>query len=64
MWKENRYRKNVYLTEVWNGLPVLEFEHFYHVGASEHLRNSITEALVVSPSSVAEISRMEQPSLV
>jgi len=64
MWKENRYRKNVYLTEVWNGLPVLEFEHFYHVGASEHLRNSIIEALVISPSSVAEISHMEQPSLV
>jgi DNA adenine methylase len=64
MWKENQYRKNPYLSDVWGGLPVLEFQHFYHVGASERLRNPITEALVVSPSSLSEPPCIEQSLLI
>lgn len=48
-WKCNRYRENARLETDWAGFPALEFEHFYHVGPTESLRNSMTEALVVSP---------------
>jgi DNA adenine methylase len=49
-WMENQYRHNPYLTENWQNcnLNIIEIEHFYHVGASEALRNSITEALVTN----------------
>jgi hypothetical protein len=31
---------------VGGGFTINEFEHFYHVGSTEELRNSMTEALV------------------
>ena len=46
-WKENRYRHNPRLP---NGLPDIAIrttEHFYHIGPTEKLRNSMTEALVL-----------------
>lgn len=49
MWLENKYRKNGYLAHWFKGYPMKTFSHFYHVGATEELRNEMIEALVVSP---------------
>ena len=49
MWKENRYRTNAHLDDHFAGFPLRTMTHFYHVGASERLRNSVDEALIVKP---------------
>lgn len=47
MWLENKYRKNDHIKNYWEGLEIRTFAHFYHVGASEDLRNEMQEALVL-----------------
>lgn len=47
MWLENRYRRNAHIDEHWQGHMIRTYEHFYHVGSTESLRNSMTEALVI-----------------
>lgn len=47
MWSENKYRRNDRLYDVFSDYTIKTFSHFYHLGSSENLRNSITEALVV-----------------
>jgi DNA adenine methylase len=49
MWLENRHRKNLHIEEHWSGLEVRVCSHFYHVGATEDLRNEMDEALVIKP---------------
>ena len=49
MWKQNRYRTNQHLPEHWSWLEERTEEHFYHIGATEQLRNSMTEALMITP---------------
>jgi DNA adenine methylase len=55
-WKENKYRRNDHLIRHFSNYPIRTFEHFYHVGSTENLRNSMEEALVISPSNVADES--------
>ena len=47
MWSENKYRRNERLHEVFSDYEIRTFSHFYHLGATEDLRNGMTEALVV-----------------
>ena len=47
MWSENKYRKNERLYQSFSGYEIKTFSHFYHLGATESLRNGMTEALVV-----------------
>jgi DNA adenine methylase len=49
-WMENKYRYNPNIKEKWQGddLRVIPISHFYHVGASEALRNSMVEALITN----------------
>ena len=47
MWLENRYRKNEHIAHVWSEGELRVCSHFYHVGASEGLRNEMDEALVI-----------------
>ncbi len=47
-WDENKYRKNEYIDSVWDGCFKLNVEHFYHIGAKESNRNSMTEALLMN----------------
>lgn len=54
MWKENTYRENSHLAQHFAGYPMETFNHFYHVGASEALRNEMKEALVLSPQNVVQ----------
>jgi len=49
MWLENRHRRNTHIDEHWSGLDLRVCSHFYHVGATENLRNEIDEALVIKP---------------
>jgi DNA adenine methylase len=49
MWLENRHRKNAHLGEHWSLLEMRVCSHFYHVGATESLRNEMDEALVIKP---------------
>ncbi len=49
MWLENRYRRNEHLAQVWSEGELRVCSHFYHVGASEGLRNEMDEALVIKP---------------
>jgi DNA adenine methylase len=48
MWKSNTYRENEHLIKHFSEYPCLTFNHFYHVGATENLRNSIVEGLVTN----------------
>lgn len=50
MWKENKYRSNTHLNECWSEFEMIELEHFYHVGATENLRNKMVEVLVIKES--------------
>jgi len=52
MWKKNDYRENEHLIEHFSDYPWLIFDHFYHVGSTESLRNSIEEALIISPTAI------------
>jgi DNA adenine methylase len=47
MWLENKYRRNDHIENFWNGLEIRTFNHFYHLGSSEDLRNEMQEALVL-----------------
>lgn len=47
-WDHNRYRKNEYIEKVWPFCNKITQEHFYHLGAKEVNRNSITEALLTN----------------
>ena len=47
MWSENKYRRNDRLHNVFSEYEIKTFSHFYHLGATENLRNGMTEALVV-----------------
>lgn len=46
MWYENKYRKNTHLEECWNSFELITYDHFYHIGSKESLRNAMQEALV------------------
>jgi DNA adenine methylase len=59
MWKGNKYRENEHLEESFGGFHVETISHFYHVGASENLRNAMEEALVISPGHVARVAPKE-----
>ena len=48
LWYENHYRKNEDVDSLFGGFTVAKYEHFYHVGSTENLRNSITEALITN----------------
>lgn len=47
MWASSKYRENEHLNE-WKAEKVLQ-SHFYHLGATENLRNEIEEALLIKP---------------
>ena len=47
MWLENRYRRNEHIAQAWAEGELRVCSHFYHVGASEGLRNAMDEALVI-----------------
>ena len=47
MWSENKYRKNDRLYDAFSGYEIKTFSHFYHLGATEDLRNRMMEALVI-----------------
>ena len=53
-WKENRYRRNPRLPENLTDVVIRTTEHFYHVGATEKLRNAITEALILKKDYVVD----------
>ena len=49
MWAQNRYRQNAHLQARWGWTHLATTEHFYHLGATESLRNAVTEALAIAP---------------
>ncbi|UBF30584.1 Dam family site-specific DNA-(adenine-N6)-methyltransferase (plasmid) [Kovacikia minuta CCNUW1] len=49
MWKKNKYRENEHLSKHFSQYPCVTYHHYYHVGATEHLRNAMEEALIISP---------------
>lgn len=48
LWYQNRYRKNGHIEELFSDFEVRTFEHFYHVGSTESLRNPMIEALITN----------------
>jgi len=62
-WHSNIYRSNSSIVQYWShrDFHVTTFEHFYHVGATENLRNRMTEALISNylPLSQADITDAE-----
>jgi len=55
-WYQNKYRTNVNIAAEWSTteFTINTFEHFYHVGPTESLRNSMTEALISNFTGVVE----------
>jgi len=47
-WDCNQYRNNPYLEQLWGFCYKKNIEHYYHVGAKEVNRNSMTEALLMN----------------
>ena len=47
-WDHNDYRKNDYVSTLWNGCFKTTKKHFYHVGAKERNRNAVIEALLTN----------------
>jgi DNA adenine methylase len=62
-WKQNKYRVNEHLAKHFVDYPTITTEHFYHVGSTEKLRNSMEEALVVSPRSIKDIPFTSQKNI-
>jgi len=63
MWYENKYRKNDHI-EKWHQGKILTTQHFYHLGAKESNRNSMIEALIISPEhvNIEPLPQLEQIS--
>jgi DNA adenine methylase len=55
-WKQNKYRVNAHLQRHFSTYTVMTEEHFYHLGATESLRNPMEEALVISGHCVPKTS--------
>lgn len=49
-WHSNEFRKNALIDQNWNEsrFHLLMRQHFYHVGSTEDLRHSMTEALITN----------------
>ena len=47
LWLENKYRKNDDIEKYFSEFKIKTYEHFYHLGSTESLRNSMTEALIM-----------------
>ena len=47
LWYENKYRRNDDIDRYFSEFTIKKHEHFYHVGSTEDLRNSMTEALIM-----------------
>ena len=47
LWHSNKYRKNPDIKRYFSGFTIKKHEHFYHLGASEDLRNTMTEVLIM-----------------
>jgi len=60
MWLENRYRQNSHVDDYWADAEVRTMEHFYHIGSTEDLRNSMTEALLIKSGFEAHERRTER----
>ncbi|PAF43095.1 DNA adenine methylase [Helicobacter sp. 11S03491-1] len=45
-WHHNQYRDNIYIQNYWKIFNMLTKDHFYHLGAKQNNRNTITEALI------------------
>jgi DNA adenine methylase len=58
-WHSNRFRTNPAISEVWHDSRFCLFtrEHFYHVGATEDLRNEMLEALITNFAAKASENR-------
>lgn len=47
-WEQNKFRANSYIYSIWKNCRKISEEHFYHVGAKEINRHSMTEALLMN----------------
>ena len=47
-WEHTQYRENEYIKKIWGFCDIKTKEHFYHIGAKEINRNSVTEALLMN----------------
>ena len=58
-WYQNKYRANPHVEREWSGadFAINTIEHFYHVGPTESLRNSMTEALISNFAGVVEAKK-------
>lgn len=62
-WQENEFRRNPAMDTHWKSddLHRLSIEHFYHVGSSETLRHSMTEALITNAPLPGAYVKLEKP---
>ncbi len=61
-WYQNKYRTNPTIAADWSSpdFTMNLFEHFYHVGPTESLRNSMTEALISNFAGAIEVKSKKE----
>lgn len=47
-WHSNEHRHNHYIDQLWSNFTLIKRSHFYHVGAKEHNRKPMLEAIVMN----------------
>lgn len=58
MWASSQYRVNDHLDE-WDGEMITQ-SHFYHLGATENLRNEIEEALLIKSGYISNLENKKE----
>jgi DNA adenine methylase len=63
-WHQNKYRTNPSVASEWGStrFTINLFEHFYHVGPTESLRNAMTEALISNFATTVTVEKKNRPS--
>ena len=47
LWYKNKYRTNKDIKKYFSEFTIKKYKHFYHLGSTENLRNSMTEVLIM-----------------
>jgi DNA adenine methylase len=61
-WSHNRHRRNDFLRDVPDACAVVTTRHYYHLGATENLRNEVEEALITRRSAGGDGATTARPA--
>lgn len=62
-WLENKYRHNNFIDTWFSNYQYRTMSHFYHLGSQEHLRNEMTEIIILSSNAVSTVKNYQKATL-